>query len=60
MKQLLYIVVDLAKQKVVYTNHNLENVKAYENDHQEKALYLIKLDIDSVYPCCRGLSGVAL
>ena len=56
----LYIMVDLAKQKVVLQSDQFDSCLAYERDNQEKALFCIELSIDENYPCSRGLKGVAL
>ena len=56
----LYIVVDLAKRKVVFESDDLDLAYDYERKHQEKALYLITLDLDEKYPALWGLDGVVL
>ena len=56
----LYILVDLDKCEVMTCCDNLEVIKAWEENHQEKALYRIDLDLDDKYPCVNKLEGLAL
>ena len=56
----LYILVDLAKRKVVFESIDEESCYQYEQDHQEKALYMVVLSLDNKYPCLEKLEGVAL
>ena len=56
----LYILVDLGKQKVMTYSDNLEVIRTWEDNHQEKALYRVDLELDDKYPCVNKLGGVAL
>lgn len=55
----LFIMVDLAKNQVVKQSNDFDDCMKYERENQEKALYLIKVGIDELYPCVRALEGVA-
>ena len=58
--RMLYILVDLGKCEVMTCCDNLEEIKEWEDNHQEKALYRVDLELDDKYPCVWKLGGLAL